>query len=334
MRISFEEMKAEIKRVLLKAGLSEEKAEICAQTHTETSRDGVYSHGLNRIPRFYNYCKKGWVDPDGNPELIGQAGLMENYDGNLGPGITNAKFSSQRAIELAKKHGIGVVALRNTTHWMRGGTYTWDIANEGLIGIAWTNTESCMPVWGSTQPSVGNNPLCIGVPREEGNVVLDMAMSQYSFGKLQVTRLAGEELPYPGGYDKDGNVTSDPGAIEESGRILPTGYWKGSGLTVVLDLLAAILSNGNTTAQMDVIAKGSCGSCSQIFIAVNPYMFASKEEVDKILKDTINQIHSANPITEGRPPRYPGEGTLKTREINNEKGILVDESVWEKVRSL
>lgn len=334
MRVTFEEMKAEIKRVMLKAGLSEEKAELCAQTHTETSRDGVYSHGLNRVPRFYNYCKKGWVNPDGNPELVSQAGFMENYDGNLGPGITNAKFCSKRAAEIAKEHGLGLVALKNTTHWMRGGTYAWDIANEDLIGIAWTNTESSMPAWGSTEPSVGNNPLCIAIPREEGNVVLDMAMSLYSFGKLQVTRLAGEQLPYPGGYDKDGNLTSDPGVIEGSGRILPTGYWKGSGLTIVLDLLAAILSNGNTTAQMDIIAKGSCGSCSQIFIAINPYVFASKEEVATILNDTINQIHAANPVTEGRPARYPGEGTLKARETNNKEGILVNEAVWNEVCSL
>lgn len=334
MRVSFEEMKAEIKRVMLKAGLSEEKAEICAQTHTETSRDGVYSHGLNRVTRFFKYCERGWVNPDGEPELVGQAGLMENYDGNLGPGITNAKFCSKRAAQLAKKHGIGVVALRNTTHWMRGGTYAWDIANKGFIGIAWTNTESSIPAWGSKEPCVGNNPLCIAIPREEGNVVLDMAMSLYSFGKLQVTRLAGEQLPYPGGYDKDGNVTSDPGALEESGRLFPTGYWKGSGLTIVLDMLAAILSNGNCTAKIDEIAKGSCGSCSQIFIAINPYMFASKEEVDKILEDTINQIHAASPVTPGRPARYPGEGTLKTRKENDELGILVNEEVWNRVRSL
>ncbi len=334
MRISFEEMKAEIKRVMLKAGLPEDKAEICAQTHTETSRDGVYSHGLNRVSRFYNYCKTGLVDPNGEIELVKKAGLMENYDGNLGVGITNAKFCSKRATELADEHGIGIVALRNTTHWMRGGTYAWDIANEGMIGIIWTNTESCMPVWGSKEVSVGNNPLCFGIPRQEGHIVLDMAMSQYSYGKLEVTRLAGEQLPFPGGFDKDGNLTSDPGSIEESLRILPTGYWKGSGLAVALDVVGAILSNGNCTSQMDVIDKGSCGSCSQVFIAIDPYIFASEEEVETILKDTVNQIHNAAPVTEGRPPRYPGEGTLQARKTNNEQGILVDEGVWEEVCSL
>ena len=280
MRVSFEEMKQEIKRVMLKAGLPEDKAEVCATVHSESSRDGVYSHGLNRVPRFYNYCKEGLVNPNGEIELVKKVGLMENYDGNLGVGITNAKSCAKRAVEIARENGIGVVGLRNTTHWMRGGTYAWDIANEGMIGILWTNTESCMPAWGSKEPCVGNNPLCIGIPREEGNIVLDMAMSQYSYGKLQVTRLAGEQLPYPGGFDKDGNLTSEPGAIEESQRILPTGYWKGSGLAIVLDLVAAIMTNGNCTSQIDVIDKGSCGSCSQFFIVFDPYAFASKEEVE------------------------------------------------------
>lgn len=334
MRVTFEEMKAEIKRVMLKAGLSEEKAEICAQTHTESSRDGVYSHGLNRVPRFFDYCQREWVNPKAEIELVKKAGLMENYDGNLGVGITNAKFSAKRAVELAKEHGIGIVALRNTTHWMRGGTYAWDIANEGMIAINWTNTESSMPAWGSKVPSLGNNPLCIGIPREEGNVVLDMAMSLYSYGKLEVTRLAARKLPFPGGYDKEGNLTTDPKSIEETQRILPTGYWKGSGLSIALDLVASILSNGNCTSVIDDITKGSCGACSQIFVAIDPYVFASEEEVKSILDLTVEQIHSAEPVREGSPARYPGEGTIKTREENMEKGILVDESVWEKVCSL
>jgi len=334
MRIQFEQMKAEIKRVMLKAGLPEDKAEVCAQTHTETSCDGVYSHGLNRVPRFFDYCQKGWVNPLADPTLLMKMGNMENYDGNLGVGITNAKFCAQRAVDMAKESGMGIVTLKNTTHWMRGGTYAWDIANQGMIAINWTNTESCMPTWGSKVPSVGNNPLCIGVPREEGNFILDMAMSQYSYGKLQVTRLAGKELPYAGGFDKDGNLTSDPGAIEQSQRILPTGYWKGSGLAIVLDLVAAIMSGGLSTAQIDKVGMGSCGSCAQVFIALNPTTFSSKEEVDEIIRSTVEQLHNAEPVKEGSIPTYPGERTKETREKNLNLGIEADETVWADVCSL
>ena len=334
MRIPFEQMNAEIKRVMIKAGLTEEQAQICAKVHTESSRDGVYSHGLNRVSRFIDYVNKGWVDIKAIPTLVKSCGCMENYDGNMGIGILNAKFAMNRAMELAKENNIGIVALRNTTHWMRGGTYAWDAANEGLLSICWTNTESCMPAWGSKVTCVGNNPFCIGVPRKEGNIVLDMAMSQYSYGKLQVTRLNGEQLSYAGGFDKVGKLTTDPGSIEESMRILPTGYWKGSGFAILLDMVAAILSNGMPTSEIDKVGKGSCGGCSQIFIAINPNTFGTEEEINNILESTINQLGNAEPVEDGGKIYYPGQRTAQTREQNSKNGIVVDETVWNEVCNL
>ena len=331
MRIPFETMKSEIRRAMRDAGLSEEQAEICATVHTESSRDGVYSHGLNRVPRFIDYVRRGYVDIHAQPALVKSCGCMENYDGHLGIGILNARFSMSRAMELAKAHGIGVVTLRNTTHWMRGGTYAWDAVRQGYLGICWTNTESCMPAWGSRNPCIGNNPLCIGIPRRDGPIVLDMAMSQYSYGKLQVTRLRGDALPYPGGFDGDGRLTCDPGAIEQTRRILPAGYWKGSGLAVALDLVAAVLSNGNPTSGIDRVGKGSCGACSQVFIAFDPYVFGTREEIDRILESTVAQLKAAEPVREGGRITYPGERTAQTRRENDEQGIPADESVWQEV---
>ena len=223
IRVPVETVKATVKKAFLNLGLTEAQAEQCAEIHTESSLEGIESHGLNRVPRFAEYVQKGWVDIKAKPELVGAKGAVENYDGHLGIGTLNATFCMDRAVELAKVHGIGCVALKNTTHWMRGGSYAWQAAQAGFIGISWTNTESCMPMWGSKKPGVGNNPFCIAIPRKSGPIVLDMAMSQYAYGKLGVYRLAGKQLPYPGGFDKDGNLTSDPGAIEASGRILPTG---------------------------------------------------------------------------------------------------------------
>jgi 3-dehydro-L-gulonate 2-dehydrogenase len=165
---------------------------------------------------------------------------METWD----PGILNAIYSMNRATEIAEKNGLGLVGLKNTTHWMRGGAYGWLAAEKGYIGICWTNTETCMPPWGAKSGAIGNNPFIMAVPRKDGHIVLDMAMSQYSYGKLQVTRLKNQQLPYPGGFDQDGHLTTDPGTIEESRRILPMGFWKGSGFAVLLDILSALLSGG------------------------------------------------------------------------------------------
>jgi len=334
MRIPFETMKAEVKRVFLKVGMSEEKADICAQVHTESSRDGVYSHGLNRVARFVDYVQKGWVDINAEPTLFLSAGAIENYDGNRGPGILNAKFAMNRAIEISKKLGIGLVTLRNTTHWMRGGTYGWDAANQGYAGICWTNTESCMPTWGAKNTRVGNNPFVMALPRAEGNIVLDMAMSQFSYGKLQVTRLKNELLPVPGGYDKDGNLTTDPALIEESMRILPTGYWKGSGFSILLDTVAAILSNGLATSGIDKIQEGSCGGCSQIFIVIDPYAAGTKTFVEQTLNETVDYIKASEPVKEGGEIYFPGELAAKTRRENMEQGIPADENVWQEILKL
>jgi len=332
--VPFEKLKATAKKAFLNLGLSEEQAETCAHIHASSSADGVESHGMNRIPRFAEYVGKGWIDIHAKPELVKARGAAENYDGHLGIGITNALFCSERAMKLAEVHGIGLVALKNTTHWMRGGTYAWKMAEAGYIGISWINTESCMPMWGSDEKSVGNNPFCIAIPREDGQIVVDMAMSQYAYGKLGVYRLAGKKLPYPGGFDKNGKLTDDPGEIEDSMRILPTGYWKGSSLAIALDLAAAAISNGLCGTDMDANNNGSCTGCSQIFIAIDPYMFGNKDEIQAMFNRRVKNADSAHPIDPAHPVKCPGESTIERRKKSMADGVRVDDSIWEQVCSL
>ena len=329
VRVPYDKLKQDVKQIFLNLGLTEEKAEICTAVHIQSSADGVESHGLNRIPRFVEYVQKGWVNIKGEPQLAGAKGAVENYDGQLGIGITNALFCADRAVELAKKHGIGCVALKNTTHWMRGATYVWKMAEAGFMGMSWINAESCMPLWGSDKRSVGNNPFCMAIPREDGPLILDMAMSLYAYGKLGVYRLAGKQLPYPGGFDKDGNLTCDPGAIEETMRGLPMGYWKGSGLSIVLDLIATVLTNGNSVQKIGTF--GDEIGLTQIMIAVDPTKFNTVEETDAIVEEILADVKSSEPIKEGGEVYYPGELELKNIKENKEQGIPVIEEVWESI---
>lgn len=132
-RISFDEMKATVKKALTLAGMPEDRAEICARIHTESSRDGVYSHGLNRVERFVAYIHKGWIDVHANPTLDSNLGALEIYNGQMAPGILNAIFAMNRATEIAEKNGVGLVSLNNTTHWMRGGAYGWLAAEKDIL---------------------------------------------------------------------------------------------------------------------------------------------------------------------------------------------------------
>ncbi|PKE31898.1 3-dehydro-L-gulonate 2-dehydrogenase [Rahnella sp. AA] len=333
-RIEFSLMQQTIQRALQKAGLDDESARICARIHTESSCDGISSHGLNRVARFVDYVRKGWVNIHAKPELEKSLGAIAIYNGNRGIGITNALFAVGKAMEMAKEQGVGIVALKNSSHWMRGGSYGWYAAERGMAAICWTNTESCMPAWGGKNTRIGNNPFVMAVPRAKGPIVLDMAMSQYSYGKLQVTRLKNEKLPFPGGYDKDGHLTDEPGPIEASMRILPTGYWKGSGLAIVLDAMAALLSAGSPTHEIDKIGEGSCTGASQIFMVFDPSQLGGAEFTNRMADGVAEYVNQSEPAENSRDVRYPGQTAALNRQENLRLGIPADEAVWDEVMQL
>ncbi|MCU5775346.1 3-dehydro-L-gulonate 2-dehydrogenase [Erwiniaceae bacterium BAC15a-03b] len=333
-RIAFEQMKSTIEQALLKAGMTAEQAAICAQVHTESSCDGIYSHGLNRVARFVDYLQRGWVNAGARAQQVKALTVMEIWDGQQGPGIINGLLAVDRAMALAKQHGIGLVAMRNSSHWMRGGTYGWRAAQQGMAAICWTNTEACMPAWGGKDARIGNNPFVMAVPGKPGPMVLDMAMSQYSYGKLEVTRLKGEQLPYAGGFDQQGNLTCDPGPIEASKRILPTGYWKGSGFAILLDAMAALLSAGNATPQIDKVGRGSCTGASQIFMVFDPEQLGGGDFTERMTQSIGDYVNSSEAAEGVSAVTWPGQRQRSTREENLRLGIPVDDNVWQQVQQL
>jgi 3-dehydro-L-gulonate 2-dehydrogenase len=329
IRIPFDEMKSEFSRILLSIGFSEQKADKCAEIFTMNSLDGVNSHGINRFPRFVKNTLEGFVKPEAVPTILHRFGSLEQWDGNLGPGPLNATFATERAMELARENGIGMVTLANTNHWMRGGTYGWQAAKNGFVIICWTNTCPNMPAWGATDPRIGNNPFVIAVPYKNEAIVLDFAMSQYSYGKMESLNSEGSKLPYPGGFNKNGEITTDPGEILESWRVMPVGYWKGAGLSLLLDIVATILSGGLSTHQIH-----SCSSeysVSQVFIAINLMHLHNFPAIDNSIHQIIEDLHKSSPETLSTKIRYPGEHVLQTRKSNMENGIHVSRDSWEKI---
>ena len=332
LRVPYQELFDAFLSVLLKLRFEPQRANLCARLFAETSRDGVYSHGLNRFPQFVRMIQTGIITVDAAPEFVSSIGSLERWDGKSGPGNLNAHRCMERAIELSRKHGMGCVALANTNHWMRGGSYGWQAADAGVIGICWTNTLPNLPPWGASDPRVGNNPLIIALPRPKGHVVLDMAMSQFSYGTLASYRLRGEQLPVEGGFDAEGRLTRDPSAIEASKRPLPIGYWKGSGLALMLDILAALLSGGQATHQIPAESELET-KLSQVFIALDPSSLAPAGISAHIADQIIAHLQFPPPPA-GQPVRYPGERVLQIREENLTNGIPVEPSIWREVQLL
>jgi len=330
LRIPFDELYAVLCHAMQQLGLSQDRAAECARLFAETTRDGVYTHGLNRFPRFVETIRNGSIDTNAIPTKTAGIGAIERWDGNRGVGNLNAHASMQHAIALAKHHGLGAVALANTNHWMRGGTYGWQAAEQGLFAVCWTNTLANLPAWRATTPTLGNNPLVIAIPRPGGHVVLDMAMSQFSYGTLAAYSKHGQPLPVDGGFDTAGNLTRDAATIESSQRALPVGYWKGSGLSLVLDMLAAMLSGGLATHQIPRDPLRESG-LSQVFLAIEPTSLADPHELTHIADGILNSLQQATPADPNEPIRYPGEQTLHLREENMRLGIPVDPSIWQQL---
>jgi 3-dehydro-L-gulonate 2-dehydrogenase len=331
LNISADKMQKTLYNILLKHNFSKKRATECATIFTQNSVDGIYTHGINRFPRFVQYIQKGYVKPDAKPTLSHRFGGIEQWNGNLGAGPSNAIFATERAMKLAKKYGIGCVALANTNHWMRGGAYGWQAAKAGFTFMGWTNTIANMPAWGATNPKLGNNPLVFATPYGEEAIVLDMAMSQYSFGAMELAVLKNEKLSVAGGYDKDGNLTNEPDLVLESWRALPIGFWKGAGLSFLLDVLSAILSNGLATHEITK-QPAEIGS-SQIFIAIDMSRLGNYSSISTTIDGIIQDYKTSIPVKEQGKISYPGERVLDTRHKNNEEGIPVLESVWQEVLS-
>ncbi len=332
IRVKYEDMKAEFKRVLISRGFDEQSASEASEIFANNSLDGIESHGLNRFPVVVDYLDRGVITPSAIATCEAKMGAIEKWDGHRGFGPLNAKKAMARACEIAKEHGIGMVALGNNNHWMRGGSYGRQAADNGCIGICWSNTMPNMPAWGGVENRVGNNPLVISVPKSDGNhVVVDCALSQFSYGKLETTRLKGEQLPVIGGYDQEGNLTTDPGEIEKTRRPIPMGYWKGSGISILLDMVGTVLSEGNSVAKVGEL--GAEVGLTQIMIAIDANKFHNQALTDSIVNEIIENLKTATP--EGDEEiRYPGEREFKVRQDGLQNGILANEDKWKSILAM
>jgi 3-dehydro-L-gulonate 2-dehydrogenase len=322
------EMQEVFERILTQYGFQTADAANCAEILTNNSIDGIYTHGVNRFPKFIEYIRNGYIRPGAKPSLTHKLGGLEQWEGHFGPGPLNAMTATHRAMELAETHGIGCVALANTNHWMRAGTYGWEAAKKGFAFICWTNTIGNMPAWGAADARMGNNPLVFAIPFRGEAIIVDTALSQYSFGAMEQAAMKQQKLAVTGGYDTQGNLTDDPAAILETRRPLPIGYWKGAGLSLLLDMMATILSGGLATHE--ITAKG-IEYCSQVFIAFDIRKLGNASSVAHVMENIIADYQQSIPATADSKITYPGQRVLQIREQNRRDGIPVIKKIWEEI---
>ena len=311
--------------------LNAQDAKRFAEIFAGNSLDGVYSHGMNRYPRYLSDMESGLCDAKvTQAERVSGLGGVEVWDAHFGVGPLIAQQMAERAIELARTHGIACVALRNNSHWLRAGRYGLMMADAGMMGLCMTNTCMNLVAYGAKEPSTGNNPITIAIPRRAGSLVMDMAVSQYAFGKLEIMAQEGGMLDTPCGYDTDGNLTNDPQKIVESGLMTPMALWKGSALSIMIDLMVSMLSLGRTSLAIGTPADGEKGM-SQMFVCMNPAAVIDMDKAEAQMEKTIAFLNSLEPKDGVHGVHAPGENLEKTRARNRECGIPVTEDTWQKI---
>lgn len=325
-------LQAEYERILLARGMSPEKAKQLASGFVEMGNEGVYSHGINRFPVFISQVDNGQIKLNAEPECINSMGALEQWDCHFGPGVLNGMICADRAMTLAKQYGIGMVGMRNSNHWMRGGAYVLRMARAGFAGIGSTNSVAVMPAWGGKDHRIGSNPLTMAIAGDPP-VLVDCSMSQYSYGQIQNYVLADKELPMIGGFDDQGKLTKDPHVLWKNKRILPMGFWKGSSMSIVLDMMLTAISGGNSVPALTEDMKGEFG-VSQFLIAIDISKTMDKNRFANEMQRIRDYVLASEPSQTGDISIAGSNIQSYINKHKNAGGIEIHDNIWSQITDL
>jgi len=286
-------------RILEKVGVPPEQARIIAEVTVEADLRGIGSHGVLRLPAYVHRVQAGLMAADTRLKVVRERGATVLLDAQGGFGQVAGVYAMNQAIERARQHGVGFVAVRNANHFGIAAYYTMMALPHRMIGIAATNAAPSMAAWGGTTPVLGTNPISVAIPTgQDVDIVLDMASSVVARGKIRAAATKGERIPIGWALDAGGRPTEDPQAALK-GTLLPIGGPKGYGLALVVDVLAGVLTGSDYSVYLaslhDLSRRASVGFVMQ---AVDVTAFSDWAEYTKDIASLIDVVRNS--------PRAPG----------------------------
>jgi len=240
--LSLDEIYNLARKTLLFNSCDEENASILSNTIMRAERDGSLSHGLFRLPAYIAALKSKKVNGKARPTIQNIAPSVLKVLGNNAFAPMVLSVGLPAVIELAKKNGVAILAITNSHHMAALWPETEAIAEAGLVGFACTSYKPTVAPAGATKPLFGTNPISFAWPRSgQTPVVYDMATASMAMGEVQVAAREGHKVPLGTGLNKDGKETTNPSEIADGGVLLPFGGYKGSGIAMMVELLAGAL---------------------------------------------------------------------------------------------
>jgi LDH2 family malate/lactate/ureidoglycolate dehydrogenase len=323
-RVQATTLAAFITRALQAAGLPANDAEIVAGLMVEADLRGSDTHGVIRLPLYLRRLKAGGVNPHPNIRIVREKPSTALVEGDNGIGHLVMRFAAQTAIEKAKQSGVAWVGARMSNHAGPAALYaTMPLAHD-MIGLYLAvGSNNHLPPWGSTENLLGTNPIAIAIPAgEEPPIVLDMAPTVAAFGKVRLKAQRGEEMPVGWMIGRDGKPLTDPKRADE-GLLLPIGDYKGSGLSLIIGLLAGTL-NGAAFGR-DVIdfvkAPGKATNTGHAIVAIAVDGFMPVADFKRHVDAAIRTMRGAERLPGVERIWLPGEQSHRKREDRARNGI-------------
>ena len=326
--LSLEDIYKLANKTLLTNGCDEETSNILSDLIMKAERDGSLSHGLFRLPAYIAGLKSGKINGKNRPKVSKITPSVVKVDGNncLAPMVLNK--SLPELIKAAKENGVAVLSITNSHHMAAMWPETEAIAEEGLVAFACTSYKPAVAPAGSIKPLFGTNPISFAWPRKnKPPVVYDMATASMAMGEVQVAKREGHKVPLGTGLTKDGKETTDPAEIADGGVLLPFGGYKGSGIAMMVELLAGALVGDNfsyETAEKDN-NDGGPPSGGEFILAISPDKL-SNSDWDTHSSKFFEKMKSMGDV------RLPGERRHKNRLDKGPRHI--NEDLVNKIKSL
>jgi LDH2 family malate/lactate/ureidoglycolate dehydrogenase len=309
---------------LLKAkGVRSEDADIAARCLVRADLRGVDTHGIVRMPGYLDRIDRGLINPAPDLRFERVAPGAARLDGQNGLGFVIASRAVTEAIGIAGETGLGLVGIRNSTHYGMAATYLLQAVEAGFLAMVFTNASRAMPPWGGRAELLGTSPFAVAAPNPNGvPFVLDMSPTVAARGKIRKALRENRDIPDFWALDAEGRPTTDPEAAL-AGTLLPIGGPKGAGLSMMLDILCGVLTGANFAG--DVANQYQTFDRPQgvghFILILRPDLFLTADEFAARMEHLVHVVKS-NPKAEGFDEIHmPGEIEARREATHRRIGI-------------
>ena len=349
-RVDLETLERFMIDVLTGVGVPQADAEIVADVLVTADRLGIDSHGISRLkPIYYTRIKQGILNPVTKIDVVKEGPTTAVLDGNHGMGHVISVRATEMAIKKAKEYGMGMVAVRNSSHYGIAGYYTLMCAKEGMIGITGTNARTSIAPTFGVKPMLGTNPLTFTMPTdEEFPFFLDCATSTAQRGKIEVYARYDKEIPEGWVIGSDGKsrtdthqilkdlVTKEAALTPLGGITEESGSHKGYGYATVVEILSAALQGGAFLHALSGLKDGKPAphALGHFFIAIDIESFIELDEFKRITGDILRELRASG-TAPGKERIYTaGEKEYLTSLDRTKNGVPIGESLQKEMKQL